>query len=89
MSTTRIVATTALASLLAGMSAGCATQASSEEAALERAYHKRVSVTGTRIKQRVETTARDPEVAFPIDSMNGVEAQESVRQMREAARQQP
>lgn len=79
---TATISAIVLASLLAAASAGCASTATPEEAALNRAYEGRVAVTGSRIRHRVDGR-RDPEVAYKLESLSGPEAQELVREMRD------
>jgi hypothetical protein len=81
MITPRSRARVTLSAVLAIAASACATNTSTEDHAMQRAYEIKAPVTGSRIQRRIDPNTGTPVVGYPIQTINGTGARAMLRDM--------
>lgn len=79
MLTLRSCAHFACFAVLAATAAGCSTQRTADDVAMQRAYEHKVAVTGSRIRRKVDPETGAPSVGFQTFTIDGDAARAMLR----------
>ncbi len=79
MATLRSFAHFACVAVLATAAAGCSTQRTADDIAMQRAYQHKVAVTGSRIPRKFDPATGEPSAGFQTFTIDGEAARAMIR----------